>query len=391
MIIAAALGGLLCLGFVMETMGGTDAPDTSSEDEDFSASPTGQVVPLAEFISLPEEQIDDQPTQELEQEPDLQGLSPEDGDVVADHEDHDMSDPVYELDLTAQTSGAVPVFNSFIAAEDQIVIEYEGQRPEVSFGAVVDGNDTYSSIQLNGEEVGRVLVTPEAPLLGHSNVELVALPHRLGSEDDYYVGSPEAETLFGRQGDDTINGGGGADTLNGGAGEDVLISHGSGGRLAGISEDDYLEARKTSYGQYHLFGGEGDDTIVMHQNNASGWGHQGFHAYGGEGADEFHFVGTGLADAPLVSRINDFDATQDSIWVDDVEIDLDNLAAGMRLVSYHDQQWLAIDDNILIGLEGFRMDAPAGVPTMGDGTMEMHFHAFPTNLADLPTVPFINR
>lgn len=390
MVIAAALGGLMCLGLLMEAMGDSDTPEEFTEDDDFSTPSTGEVVPLGEFINLPQEQVDDQPDAEREPEPDPLGLSSEPDEMADDQDSDDTDEDVYEVDLGTQTSGTVPVFTNFISAEDQITIEYEGARPEVSFGNVTEGPDTYSSIQLNGEEVGRVLVTPDAPLLGHNNIDLVALPQTLTNGDDYYVGTPDAELLIGRQGDDTIIGGGGADTLNGWAGEDILISHGSGGNLAGNSEDDYLEARKTTYGQYHLYGGEGDDTIVMHQNNASGWGHQGFHAYGGDGADEFHFVGTGPADAPLISRINDFDATQDSIWVDDAEIDLNNLAPGMRIVNYFDQQWLSIDDNILIGLEGFRMEAPAGVPTMSGSNMEAHFHAFPTNLAALPTVPFNN-
>jgi hypothetical protein len=97
----------------------------------------------------------------------------------------------------------------------------------------------------------------------------------------------------------------------------------------------------------------------------------------------------GTTDAPMVSRIEDFDPSQDSIWVDDEEIDLNALPSDMRIVEYHGQQWLVINDNIIIGLEGARMTAPEGVPTMMGDTEEMHFHMFPTNLAVLATVPFI--
>ena len=217
------------------------------------------------------------------------------------------------------------------------------------------------------------------------------MPINLTNSDDYYAGTSAAEHIIGRQGNDTIVGGGGSDTLNGWAGDDQLISHGAGGLLSGDTGDDYLEAKKTTYGQYHMYGGEGDDTFVMHLDNNHGWGHQGFHVYGRDQADEFHFVGVGTTNAPMLSRIDDFDASQDSIWVDGTEIDLHALPANMRIVDYYGQQWLVIDNNVMIGLEGARMYAPQGVPTMMGSAGEMHFHAFPSDLADLETVEFFDQ
>jgi Ca2+-binding RTX toxin-like protein len=212
---------------------------------------------------------------------------------------------------------------------------------------------------------------------------------RLTNDDDYFLGTTAAENVIGRQGDDTLIGNGGADSLVGWGGDDTLTSHGLGGMLSGNQGDDELYARKAGFGQYHLYGGEGDDRITMHLDNQAGWGHQGFHVDGGAGADEFRFVDVGTTDAPIVSRIEDFDPSQDSIWVDDEELDLNALPSDMRIIEYHGQQWLVINENIIIGLEGARMTAPEGVPTMMGSPEEMHFHMFPTNLAVLATVPFI--
>ena len=175
---------------------------------------------------------------------------------------------------------------------------------------------------------------------------------KLTSGDDDYSGTAADEHIIGGKGDDTIFGNGGVDRLGGWGGDDELISHGNGGRLAGNQGDDYLEAKKTGYGQYHIFGADGEDTIVMHLDNNPGWGHQGFHAHGGDDADEFRFVGAGTTNEPMMSRLEDFDPSQDSIWVDDEEIDLEALPSNMRIVDFHEQQWLVIDDNVMIGLEG---------------------------------------
>lgn len=245
-----------------------------------------------------------------------------------------------------------------------------------------------SIISLDAEEIGLVETNEGNLALSSAEIGLVPVTTSLTNNDDYHLGTSAAEHIIGGQGDDTIVGNGGADRLAGWGGDDELISHGSGGRLSGNQGDDYLEAKKTSYGQYHLYGGEGEDTFFMHLDNNPGWGHQGFHAYGGDQSDEFRFVGVGTTNAPLMARIEDFDASLDSIWVDDEEIDLNALPTDMRIVNYYNQQWLVIEENIMIGLEGAQTPAPLGVPTMVGGVEEMHFHAFPANLADLPAVEF---
>ncbi len=207
---------------------------------------------------------------------------------------------------------------------------------------------------------------------------------RLTEADDLFFGTASDEKIIGDKGNDTIVGNDGADTLEGWNGNDILISHGSGGMLSGDRGDDFLEAEKTSYGQYHLYGSVGDDTFWMHLDNQSGWGDTGFHIYGGDGQDSFYFFGSGDANAPIVSRIDDFDASQDSIYFDGQEIDLRNLPDNMRIVLWDGQQWLQIDDNVLIGLEGARVDpnSPTGEDT--------HMPEFPTDLASLETTDFID-
>ncbi|MEN8918390.1 MAG: calcium-binding protein [Octadecabacter sp.] len=231
-----------------------------------------------------------------------------------------------------------------------------------------------------------VQITEDPEATAQHDVELT--PIILTRGDDDYVGTSADEHIIGGKGDDTIVGNGGADRLDGWRGDDEIVSYGDGGRLSGNQGDDYLEAKKTNFGQFHIFGGLGEDTIVMHLDNEAGWGRQGFHVHGGDQADEFRFVGAGTTNAPMISRIEDFDSSQDSIWVDDEEVDLDALPSDMRIVNYLEQQWLVIDNNVMIGLEGVRMPAPAGVPTIMGGEEEMHFHMFPTDLASLQSVEY---
>jgi Ca2+-binding RTX toxin-like protein len=365
-IIAAALFGTLCVGFFMDSVSGFEDSDESNaaDDELYNQdAPNGlwpweEEVDWDEEIDWQEETVPDQPMSA----------------GVEDENDH--------MDGNDQTT------------VDQVVLQNDvGGSSHGSNAPDTDQPSTDPMANMNRHGSGHVMGNENAPTMstGDGSTENGSTPVRLTDDDDYYIGTSDAEHIIGRQGNDTIFGNGGVDTLVGWAGNDVLVSHGSGGHLSGNTDDDYLEARKTSFGQYHLHGGDGEDTLVMHLDNQSGWGNQGFHAYGGDEADEFRFVGAGTADSPLVSRLDDFDASQDSIWVDDVEIDLNALPADMRVVDYLGQQWLVVDDNAIVGLEAVRMNAPEGVPTLPGGNIELHFHAFPTNLADLPTVAFVNQ
>lgn len=324
MLAAAALLGIACLGFMFDGMSDNTDPDLDG-GEDYPDDPVFLQVPGAEPLSWEDEDID------WEEEADFQ------------HEQvHDMPMPqpvsAPQIDMDADPHAG---------HGDQMPPQHQ------------DGGETPS----------------EGPL-------------RLSNADDYHEGTSAAEHIIGRQGDDTIIGNGGTDTLVGWAGNDKLVSYGNGGHLSGNTADDTLEARKSGYGQYHMHGGEGDDTLIMHMENEYGWGHQSFHVYGDEGADTFRFVGDGTPNAPMVSRIDDFDPAVDSIWLDDEELDLNNLPEGMRIIEYHGQQWLVLNENAIVGLEPVRWDAPEGVPTLPNSNIEMHFHAFPTDLASMPGVSF---
>ncbi|WP_417280549.1 calcium-binding protein [Celeribacter sp.] len=187
--------------------------------------------------------------------------------------------------------------------------------------------------------------------------------------------------LTGGRGDDVINGDNmGSVWLGGYAGDDVLSALNSSGMsgLWGNRGDDILIGSVPGEGQIHMGGAEGNDRLIMDVTNESGF--QGHHVYGGKGADSFEFVNTGDANAPILGRIDDFDASQDSIWIDGNEIDLYNLPEGVELVMYQDQFWLKIGDNILYGLEGAR-----------DGGEERHFAAFPEDLDALERVEFVDH
>ena len=42
--------------------------------------------------------------------------------------------------------------------------------------------------------------------------------------------------------------------------------------LSGSVGNDILEAEKTGFGQYHMYGASGDDLLLMHLTNKEGWG-----------------------------------------------------------------------------------------------------------------------
>ena len=214
------------------------------------------------------------------------------------------------------------------------------------------------------------------------------------SGNDLMYGLAGDDNLVGLQGNDTIYGGGGHDSLSGWAGNDTLIHHGTGGNLAGSQGDDYLEARKTAKGEYHHWAGVDNDRLVMSlTNSAAAWGTEGHHAYGGEGADRFEFTDTSAASFTIMNRIDDFDASRDSIWVDGNELDLAALPSDMRVVEFWGQQFLLIGPKIVIGLEGGRL-ADENPFYHAHDLEESHFwHAgdFPSEIFSQPTVGFVDQ
>ena len=186
--------------------------------------------------------------------------------------------------------------------------------------------------------------------------------------NDRITGTTQNERLEGAQGNDTLIAGGGADTLVGDSGNDRLIASNASGTtgLRGGSGDDYLSAAIPNTGQVHMFGMDGNDTLVMDLTKEAGGGdevrYNGHHSYGGGGADTFTFINKDEADGVIIGRIDDFNASEDMLMLDDEEIDLRNPPADVHLFTFKDQQWIQIGDNAYFALEGAR-----------DGGTERHF------------------
>lgn len=209
------------------------------------------------------------------------------------------------------------------------------------------------------------------------------------SGDDYIVGGSGSDTLVGGAGNDTIFGGGGEDMLRGGGGDDYLSALGASKStgIEGGSGNDTLVGSVPGYGQIHMRAGDGDDLLILDVSNDTvpGGGlysYQGHHAYGGRGSDRFEFTNVDNVHraAPVLGRIDDFDASRDSIWIDGQKLDFQSLPKGMDVVEYQGQQWLRIGSNIIYALEGAR-----------DGGVEKHFSDLPQNISSLQVVTYIDQ
>lgn len=196
---------------------------------------------------------------------------------------------------------------------------------------------------------------------------------RATNGNDRITGTSAAERLEGENGNDTLIGGGGADTLVGGSGDDQLIvTSGSGTTgLRGGNGNDYLYAALPGAGQVHMFGMDGNDTLVMdltkgedrfRSSDGEQIQYQGHHAYGGTGVDTFAFVNADAALGTIIGRIDDFNASEDTLMLDDEVLNLHDLPRDVNLFTFKEQQWIKIGDNAFFALEGAR-----------DGGTERHF------------------
>ncbi|SEP08742.1 Hemolysin-type calcium-binding repeat-containing protein, partial [Salinihabitans flavidus] len=181
--------------------------------------------------------------------------------------------------------------------------------------------------------------------------------------------------------------------------------------IHGTDGDDVIHAIADTNGQIHLFANGGNDIIRMDfSGDFSGADPgdvvNGHHIYGGAGADEFRFenisnvINEGVR---VVGRIDDLNVSEDTIWVEDTKVDLNNLpekvqlddgtAVTVRIVEYEiqdplgnapldPQQFLLIGDNIMYAIEGARLDSTS--PT-GE---EKHFFDWTEDPDDLKAVEF---
>ncbi|RRH75877.1 calcium-binding protein [Falsigemmobacter faecalis] len=191
---------------------------------------------------------------------------------------------------------------------------------------------------------------------------------RGGPGDDRLQTSAEVRRIYGHQGNDTLTTGIHGGGAWGGIGDDTLIGGGRG------------------VVQSHLYGGAGADTLYLDVSDSTA--PYGDHAWGDQGPDKFIFIGREGSDARITGRIDDFDYSRDEIWIGDDRLDLQNLPAGVRIVSLYAQPWLLIDDRVLYSLEGARKveglirPPPGSDPDGNANGEERHFIGWPEEWAN---------
>ncbi|MBL4544364.1 MAG: hypothetical protein JKP97_21910, partial [Rhodobacteraceae bacterium] len=187
-----------------------------------------------------------------------------------------------------------------------------------------------------------------------------------------------------------------------GANADDTITFWQDGGVFAKGGHDEVDAQATSgTGQIHTYAGAGDDTTILRfQVIPAGEDHaHGHHARGDDdgsrvrGNDTFDFRDLDNVRGVVVGRIEDFEATRDTIMIDGQSIDLaGGFSSGriggydVRVVAYNGdhndpsaqgdmQQWLLIETDeggkIFYALEGARVDMDGNGG--GSGRQESHF------------------
>jgi Ca2+-binding RTX toxin-like protein len=187
-----------------------------------------------------------------------------------------------------------------------------------------------------------------------------------------------------------------------GANADDTITFWQDGGVFAKGGHDEVDAQATSgTGQIHTYAGAGDDTTILRfQVIPAGEDHaHGHHARGDDdgsrvrGNDIFDFRDLDNVRGVVVGRIEDFEATRDTIMIDGQSIDLaGGFSSGriggydVRVVAYNGdhndpsaqgdmQQWLLIETDeggkIFYALEGARVDMDGNGG--GSGRQESHF------------------
>lgn len=203
---------------------------------------------------------------------------------------------------------------------------------------------------------------------------------------------PGAPVLIGTTRDDTLHGGGGVADIRGWAGDDVLSGGIRGGSVAGGHGNDVIftygfGSTRPEQFQTHAFGDWGNDTFYLDLSRHPGDTFEfrfGHHVFGGQGADKFCFSNLGGGNQRIIGRIDDFDASQDSIWINNARIDLNNLPENVRLVEHLGQKWILINNRALFALEGARHKSPTidGDGRNSEASEENHFIYWPEEWRD---------
>lgn len=180
-----------------------------------------------------------------------------------------------------------------------------------------------------------------------------------------------------------------------GWGADTITKSSGGGIYSGSGADTITSFATAGPSQVHIYAASGNDTINLSFANISGSNSdfsEGHHVYSEEersptalGNDSFNFVSTssvGVGEV-VVGRLDDFDATRDTLRINGAVVNLNALPAGVKIVMHNGemtdpdappQQWLVIKTStggyILYTLEGARQTTATGGM---HGSDEEHF------------------
>lgn len=178
--------------------------------------------------------------------------------------------------------------------------------------------------------------------------------------------------------------------------------------VSATDKDDIIVARTTGHqsDQVHIYAHRGDDIITLDMTNPiRSTLSQGFHVYGNAGADQFRFVNFDKMNGTISGRIDDFNPTEDQIYIDGQLLDIYNPGAitGYKVSVIEfvqppknnygitaSQQWLRIETpkgQALYALEGARLLSSP----VGDATEESHFISHESELSGhFTTVTYTN-
>lgn len=164
---------------------------------------------------------------------------------------------------------------------------------------------------------------------------------------------------------------------------------------------------KNGTGQIHFHGGGVSDTLNHWDNldfSRITTFSNGHHARSGGGNDTFNFQNINNVESIVVGRLEDFDASRDTIRIEGEILDFANLPQNVSVVEFNGahndagaqpQQWLLINTplggRIFYAIEGARVDMNQ-VGESNAGTQERHFvmESQLPNFSELKTVPYVD-
>lgn len=212
-------------------------------------------------------------------------------DLMADMPDvggtADMLDARADVDPAFGTGGEDAQTGTF---NNDLVLGGDGQ--DALFGD--EGDDTLQAGAGNDEVHGDI---GDDALEGGAGIDFLDG----GEGNDMLDGGADRDLLFGGDGDDVLYGGAAADFLQGGMGADMM----NGGSGDDVLNGTFTHGAMDQDAGDTLWGGDGDDTLIMGQNDL---------AHGGDGADTFT-SGEYIENADVAGHVADFNPIEDRIEV----------------------------------------------------------------------------